>query len=118
MAITKEQLEKLSLEIQVAAFKTVQDSVKAQIANGLPNSGMPMKRHLALVAEVSVEVMASYPMPDDYEGDETKWQRWCLQQAFAGSMLNASALRQDLEGKGKREVILQKEVSVDNQYGV
>jgi ribosomal protein S6E (S10) len=112
------ELNKISLEIQVNAFKFIQDSVKEQIAAGLPDRGMPMKRHLALVAQVTVEMLASYPKPEKYDKDETTWQRWVLQQVYAGSMLNASALRQDLEGKGKREVILQKETALANDYGV
>lgn len=116
--MNKDQIEKLSNEIQTNTFKFIQDAVRAQIAAGAPDTGMPMKRHLALVSEVSVEMLASYPMPQDSDKDENVWQRWVLQQVYAGSTLNPSALRQDLEGKGKRDVILRKETPMENQYGV
>ena len=115
--MNKEKLEKLSTEIQTNAFKFIQDDVKAQIARGLPDKGMPQKRHIAVVAAVSVEMLNSYPNPEDSEMDSDQWDRWVLRQVFLGAILNASALRQDLEGKGKKEAILQKEVAVENQYG-
>jgi hypothetical protein len=123
--IDKNKAQALSLEIQTNAFKSVQDDVRAQIARGLPDHGMPQDRHIALVALVAVEALASAVIPHGFANDgesaedaQSRFDRWTLQQAFAGSMLNPSALRQDLEGKGKREIILKASSKLESQYGV
>ena len=108
---------KIALEIQTAAFKSAQDIVKGQIAKGSPNHGMPKDRHLAVVADVAIEMLESYGKTGDTDED-TKYNREVLRAAFSGSLLNDSALRQDLEGKGDREVIFIKATPLTGQYGV
>ena len=101
------------VEIQTAAFKSAQDVVKAQIASGKKDHGMPGIRHIAVVSDVIVEILESYGKNED-----TNWNREVLRAALSGSMLNASALRQDLEGKHKNEVILRVETALENEYGI
>ena len=105
---------KTALEIQSASFKSAQDIVRAQVAAGKPNKGMTKQRHMAVVADVAVEMLESFGNAED-----TKLNREVLRAAFSGSLLNASALRQELEGKGGREVILMKDDTVlSDEYGV
>ena len=111
---------KIAGEIQTAAFKAAQDEVKAQIARGLPNKGMSGARHTATIAAVVTEIASAYAKPDDdpIVVADPDYNRKVMEWALAGSLLNASALRQDLEGRNKNEVILIKETPLANQYGV
>lgn len=109
--------EKL-LEIQAASTAAVKDMVKAQIKAGSPNKGITKTRHMAIVADVAEEMLASFGPTDAdkaVEGfDESKWNRKVLRAAFSNSILNASQLRQDLE----KADILVKETTLSSEYGV
>jgi hypothetical protein len=109
---------KLKLQIAADSFKSAQDVVKAQIAAGKPNHGLPGIRHIAVLADVTVEVLQSHVPELDISGEVETKIREVLRAAFSGSMLNASALRQRLEGsKGKDEAILVVDTdALENQY--
>lgn len=100
------------IEIQEAVKMATVDVVKAQIAKGAPNKGMSKARHIATVADVVVEVLASFDAPAGE--DQEKWQRQVLRAALSGNLLNASQLRQDLEKAG----VLVKETALVNEYAV
>lgn len=97
------------LEIQAAAQQAAVDVVKAQIAKGAPTKGMTKARHVAVVADVVHEILASFADPAD-----DKSVRTVLRAALSGSLLNASQLRQDLEKLG----VLVKEGPLTAEYGV
>lgn len=100
------------LEIQEAASQAAKDVVKTQIAKGAPSKGISKARHAAIVADVTQEMLASFPAPDDCPPD--KWARLVMRAAYSGSLLNASQLRQQLEKAG----ILQAEGAIASEYGI
>lgn len=105
------------LEIQDAAVQSAKDAVKAQVAKGLPDTGISKARHLAIVAYVTVEMLASF---DPETEDEKKlsledWQKQVLRAAYSGSLLNCSQLRQDME---KAEVLKKSSTMLVTQYEV
>lgn len=94
---------KKTIEIREAASLASRDIVKQQVASGKPKSGMPKVRHIAIVAKTLIEMLDSYAEEDREE---------VLRAALAGSLLNCSQLRQDMERAG----ILTKDAVIDNQY--
>jgi hypothetical protein len=104
--------EKTMSEIATQAAEYAKDVVKGQVAKGLPNQGLSKARHVAIVADVLNEMLESYPAPAD--ADESKWRRLVMRAACAGSLLNASQLRQELEKAG----ILSKTQTISSEYGV
>ena len=99
-------------EIAAQAAQAAIDVVKSQVGKGLPAQGISKARHIAIVADVAEEILESYPAPAG--SDESKWRRLVLRAAFAGSLLNASQLRQELERAG----ILSKQATISSVYGV
>jgi hypothetical protein len=100
------------LEILALAQLSAVDAVKKQIAAGTPKRGMPKARHVAVVAYVIQEVLASYVYTATAEADLEMEQKEVLRAALSGSLLNASQLRQELEKAGVLEV----ETPVSSQY--
>jgi hypothetical protein len=98
------------LEVVAAAQAAAVDVVKQQVADGKPTQGMPKPRHVAVVADVVLEMLGSFPAPAGE--DEGRWQRLVLRAALSGSLLNASQLRQELEKGG----VLVKETPLSSQY--
>ena len=99
-------------EIVTATANAIVDVVRGQVAKGLPKQGVSKARHGAVVADVVVELLESFPAPAGE--DETRWQRLVLRAAFSGSILNASQLRQELEKAG----VLEKDVPISSEYSV
>ena len=97
------------IEIQNAVKQTTEDVVKAQIAKGAPDRGLNKQRHMAIVADVSHEMLASYA---DVNDDRSV--REVLRATYSGSLLNASQLRQELEKAG----VLKRETALSGVYGV
>ena len=111
--------EKMS-EIQADAFTAAVSVVKAQIAKGAPNKGMSKARHVAVVADVVVEMLGThFPVADVKDGPvdaEDVWNRKVLRAALSGSLLNASQLRQELEKTTPPTLV--KETALNNEYSV
>lgn len=89
------------LEIQSAAKVFILDEAKAQVAAGKPNSGMTKTRQAAFIAKTLAEMIDSFA--DEENADETKRvsKAQVIQATMLGtSLMNQSALRQDLEKAG------------------
>lgn len=99
-------------EIAAASQVASRDIVKAQIGKGAPSAGMSKTRHVAVVADVAAEMLASFPAPAGE--DEQRWHRLVLRAALSGDLLNASQFRQALEKEG----VLAKEQVLASEYGV
>jgi len=104
--------QEMMLAVQQAAQLAAVDVIKAQIVKGAKKQGIDKKRHVAVVADVVNEMVESYPVPDGQDASE--WLRRLMRAALSGSLLNASQLRQQMEKAG----VLDKEMSVDDEYGV
>jgi predicted house-cleaning NTP pyrophosphatase (Maf/HAM1 superfamily) len=90
-----------------AAQQHAKDVLVQQIANGKPDKGITKARHAAILAAVAVEMVESFGKPED-----SAHNRAVLRAAYAGSLLNPSQFRQEMEKAG----VLKKASALDTDY--